>query len=309
MPKRDLTLDDIKAVMALQAEKPERETYKAVERLAFETCGWRLLTILKYVEKDQVVERVSSSDEKAYPLGGRKDQFLSVLIGRPLAVVQISLQLELNGDPVYNQLWDTTVEPHAPHNLLRDIGDVDTVPFPVRLGSLELRNDGVIGYLLPAENNTTFYAVHYPDEMSENDTFVRQIVQNGQYQGNISLQCQGPSVTATLIIDPRGSVHAYTGILPVLSAQLPPQAVETFMRQLQVTFRTGPIIADPGTLRIPQPAENHGTWSWIQRVGPPKNWETDAIVDADDQARLPDGSLQLREGWLQLSDIDEEGPS
>jgi hypothetical protein len=144
--------------------------------------------------------------------------------------------------------------------------------------------------------------------MSENDTFVRQIVQNGQYQGNISLQCQGPSVTATLIIDPRGSVHAYTGILPVLSAQLPPQAVETFMKQLQVTFQTGPIIADPGTLRIPEPAENHGTWSWIQRVGPPKNWETDAIVDADDKARLPDGSLQLREGWLQLSDIDEEGP-
>jgi hypothetical protein len=72
MPKRDLTLDDIKAVMALQAEKPERETYKAVERLALETCGWRLLTILKYVEKEQVVERVSSSDEKAYPLGGKK---------------------------------------------------------------------------------------------------------------------------------------------------------------------------------------------------------------------------------------------
>ena len=58
--------------MALQAEKPERETYKAVERLAKETCGWRLLTILKYVEKDAVVERLSSSDEKAYPLGGRK---------------------------------------------------------------------------------------------------------------------------------------------------------------------------------------------------------------------------------------------
>ena len=48
------------------------ETCKAVERLALETCGWRLLTILKYVEKDAVVERLSSSDEKAYPLGGRK---------------------------------------------------------------------------------------------------------------------------------------------------------------------------------------------------------------------------------------------
>ena len=72
MPKRDLTLDDVAAVMGLQAEKPERDTYKAVERLALETCGWRLLTILKYNEKDQVVERLSSSDEKAYPIGGRK---------------------------------------------------------------------------------------------------------------------------------------------------------------------------------------------------------------------------------------------
>ena len=72
MSKRDLTLSDISSIMALQAERPERETYRAVERLAKETCGWRLLTILKYVEKDSVVERVSSSDERAYPLGGRK---------------------------------------------------------------------------------------------------------------------------------------------------------------------------------------------------------------------------------------------
>lgn len=72
MSKRDLTLDDIKTIMARQAEKPERETYKAVERLAAETCGWRLLTVLKYVEKDSEVERISSSDETAYPLGGRK---------------------------------------------------------------------------------------------------------------------------------------------------------------------------------------------------------------------------------------------
>jgi hypothetical protein len=72
MSKRDLTLDDVRIVMTLQAEQAERETFKAVERLARETCGWRLLTILKYVENDAVVERISSSDEKAYPLGGRK---------------------------------------------------------------------------------------------------------------------------------------------------------------------------------------------------------------------------------------------
>ena len=72
MPTRDLTMDDVRAVMALQAERGAPDTYKAVERLAAETCGFRLLTILKYVEQDAVVERVASSDEKAYPIGGRK---------------------------------------------------------------------------------------------------------------------------------------------------------------------------------------------------------------------------------------------
>jgi hypothetical protein len=72
MPRRDLTIDDVCVAMALQAERPEAQTYKAVERLALETCGYRLLTILKVIESDAVVERVSSSDEKAYPVGGRK---------------------------------------------------------------------------------------------------------------------------------------------------------------------------------------------------------------------------------------------
>jgi GAF domain-containing protein len=72
MPRRDLTLDDVRTVMALQRERPPGETYKAVERLAKEACGWHLLTILKYVEAEGAVERVSSSDEASYPVGGRK---------------------------------------------------------------------------------------------------------------------------------------------------------------------------------------------------------------------------------------------
>jgi hypothetical protein len=34
--------------------------------------GWRLFTVLRYVEPAQAVERLYSSDEKAYPVGGRK---------------------------------------------------------------------------------------------------------------------------------------------------------------------------------------------------------------------------------------------
>lgn len=256
------------------------------------------------------------------PLGGRKDQFLSVLIGRPLAVVQARLKLSLHGDPVFNQYWNKTcTNPDAQEESqceqLKDIGGVLDLNFPVRLGSLELRDDGLIGYYLPAgDNYATLYTVHYPEKIAEGDRYLRRIIDPAPptggrpYQGDILLRCNGEAVTVTMLIDPRGSVHAYTGVLPVVSAALPGQLIEEFIRELQVTFRTGPVVADPGTMRIPQPAEQHGVWSWVQAVtssdGKPA-WSEVTIVDADDQARMPDAQLQLREGWLRLSGLSENG--
>jgi hypothetical protein len=241
------------------------------------------------------------------PLGGRRDQYLSVLIGRPLAVVQVELQLGLRGEPIYNQMWDdmATADKSNQPNLTwtKKIGEVENVPFPVRLGSLELRNDGLIGYFLPTGDYATFYSVHTSPEISKGDTYIKPIMNNSQYQGDITLQYQGPGVTATLLMDPRGCFHAYTAILPVKSVDLPANLIENFIRDMNVTFQTGPIIADPGTLRIPRPAEQHGVWNWIQAVPSPQNWEEDTIVNADDKARMPDAQLQLREGWLHLSGL------
>jgi hypothetical protein len=71
--KRELTLQDLAAIAARSTESADPiEVYRAVERIAAETIGWRLFTVLRYVESAQAVERVYSSDEKAYPVGGRK---------------------------------------------------------------------------------------------------------------------------------------------------------------------------------------------------------------------------------------------
>ncbi len=251
------------------------------------------------------------------PLGGRKDQFLSVLIGRPLAVVQLRLKLSLLGDPAFNQFWNRTCTPQEATQAsqctqLKDTGGVLDVEFPLRLGSLELRDDGLIGYYLSSENFAHFYTVHYPDKVAAGDKYLRRIIDpapptGGQpYQGNISLKCNGDGVTVTMLVDPRGRIHAYSGILPVVSTALPGQLVEDFIRGLQVTFRTGPVVADPSTMRIPQPAEEQGVWSWVQATGSQgTTWIEQTIVNADDQARMPDAQLQLREGWLKLSDLKE----
>ena len=71
--KRELTLQDVAAIMARSAESAtSTEAYRAVESIAADTVGWRLFTVLRYVETAQAVERVYSSNEKAYPVGGRK---------------------------------------------------------------------------------------------------------------------------------------------------------------------------------------------------------------------------------------------
>jgi hypothetical protein len=71
--KRELTMADVSAVIARSTESAEaREVYRTVERICAETIGWQLFTVLRYVEAAEAVERLYSSDEKAYPVGGRK---------------------------------------------------------------------------------------------------------------------------------------------------------------------------------------------------------------------------------------------
>ncbi|HEX8741663.1 MAG TPA: hypothetical protein VF712_00880 [Thermoleophilaceae bacterium] len=249
------------------------------------------------------------------PLGGRKDQFLSVLIGRPLAVVQAQLGLSLMGAPAFDQTWNAMATPTgatspAQCTWTQEAGDVGEPQFPVRLGDLDVRADGLVGYYLPSEAYSTFHTVHLPDEVSAGDTYLKQIAtaRNGgspQYQGDLALQVNAAPTTVTLVLDPRGPVHAFTGILPVTTAALAPRLVEDFVKQLAITFRTGPVLADPGALRIPLPGRQHGAWDWIQAI--PGGWEQDPIVAADDVARLPDAQLELREGWLRLTKVDDSG--
>jgi hypothetical protein len=246
------------------------------------------------------------------PMGGRRDQMLSVLLGRPLALVQVDVSLDLHGNAVYSQYWNKMAveDETAPTGFrwTKDTGGITDISLPVRLGSLDLPHDGLIGYFLgdTANNFKNFYSVHYGSDILSSDTFIKQILDPaaGTYNGDLKLAIGGPAVRVTMLIDPRGQLHAYSGVLPVTSVALPGNLVEDFIRKLKVTFQTGPVVADPGTLRMPQPAENNALWMWIQSTGAGTNWTEEAIVDADDKARMPEGPLQLKEGWLQLSGLE-----
>ncbi len=267
----------------------------------------KVVTALANQGSDTLSDFMQITDETLWmvnPVNGMANDSLAALIGRPLAVVSMQLNLTLNGDPITNQLWnsmltqDSTVENPT---IVQDSGGVLKMSFPVRLGSLDLRDDGLIGYFL--SDYAKFYAVHTEFKLNPADTFIQPILEtsgaNPAYQGDVAVTPNAASgVRLTLILDPQGCVHAYTGILPVNSVALDANTVQEFLKNLLVNFQTGPTLADPGTLRTPQPAGIQGVWSWTQAMG--GTWEQDSIVDTDDTARFPTQAPSLREGWLQL---------
>jgi hypothetical protein len=70
---RALTADDIASALTLSAAATDpMQVYLKIDALVRETVGHKFLTVLRFVEETQEVERLYSSDTKAYPVGGRK---------------------------------------------------------------------------------------------------------------------------------------------------------------------------------------------------------------------------------------------
>ena len=104
----------------------------------------------------------------------------------------------------------------------------------------------------------------------------------------------------TLIIDPRGGVHATSGILPRKKIELLREHVATALENMSVTFRVGPILSNPETIRMPLPSEIQGNWTWVRKTGLTV-WDESAVVDAVPEPKLSHTPSQIQEGWLKLA--------
>jgi len=71
--RRALTIDDLAALARLSSGPHEpKELYAAMDRLVQEVIGHKLFTLMRVHEATAEVERIYSSNEAAYPVGGRK---------------------------------------------------------------------------------------------------------------------------------------------------------------------------------------------------------------------------------------------
>jgi hypothetical protein len=204
---------------------------------------------------------------------------LATLIGFPVAVVRAQLLLELDGNPATSQLWTDTGTDND--------GGISQAAFPVVLGSASLDDDGVVGFFEDADPGSL--SSPYGPSASRYVTTAPATVTVGQ------------PVALTMLLHPLGTAHAFTGLLPPVTATLPSQFQTAPVHATEVTFRSGPLLTPPTAVQLPIPAFSSGDWAWLEYDASGGPALPRPLSRADSTARLPDAPPTLRDGWLRLT--------
>lgn len=222
----------------------------------------------------------------------------AVLLGRPLALVRASLDLELMGEPAYNQSW-----PDLANQVTQDVNNnfiwgndygFTKVNFPVKIGNIPQTSDGLVGYF---KNND--YGTFYSPEVEPGNPHVLPPADDNLV---VNFAADTAPVVISMLIEPRGVIHATTGILPVKTIDIPPDQYVDALEKLSLAFLTAPLLTSKSQLALPLPAQSGGSWSWVENDG--TAWAQNqqiAAVAAD--AVMNYTPQEILEGWLNLSNV------
>jgi len=102
----------------------------------------------------------------------------------------------------------------------------------------------------------------------------------------------------TLLLDPRGSVHATSGVLPVEQIAIPPEHYTDAVASLSLALSSHPVLSAGNTaaMSLALPKLSSGGWSWITIAD--RQWRTADTAAAASEAALNYTPQQISEGWL-----------
>ena len=110
----------------------------------------------------------------------------------------------------------------------------------------------------------------------------------------------------TLLMAPGAAVHVTSGVVPRSRTALSRSWFAPGLDTLVPSIRVGPVLVDPGDVRLPLVAALGEHQLLTTREGP-LGWRDDAILAAGSSALLPDRATILREGWIRVGSVPDPG--
>ena len=230
----------------------------------------------------ELLNLIDSSLARIRPAAARNN---AILVGRPLALVNATIGLELFG-----KAW---TDPHKGFVKRDSPGSaLDTLRVRVNLGDLHNVEDGLIGYFKESAFDR-IVVPQFPDKVTASDYLgdpKKHAVQVGF----------GSPQQITLLMDPWGSVQAACGIVPAKTISLADAELDETVMQMETSFRVGPVLVQADRIALPTPTGDKGVWNFS---GPLTN-QTAAAVAALDPRHFSDQPVVATEGRLLL--LNEE---
>lgn len=217
------------------------------------------------------------------PATARRD---TVMVGRPLALVNADIGLELFG-----KAW---IDPNKPVVTREGTGDaaLNNLRVRVNLGYSHSIEDGLVGYFKSNVYNH-IVATQLPDEL-KSSAYTKDPAGDPLRIGF------GAPEQLTLLMDPWGSVQAACGIVPAKTITLGRAELDEIVVRMETSFRVGPVLLQADRVALPTPAVDKGSWNFS---GPSTNHTVTAVVAIDPKTFI-DQPVLATEGRLLL--LNEE---
>ncbi|MEN0004289.1 MAG: RICIN domain-containing protein [Bacteroidota bacterium] len=230
---------------------------------------------------------------------------IAMLTGRPMAVVRLKISFELMGLPAHDRTWTALRDQidrlqHHEEELHTHWQDM---LFPVRLGNYMMLNDGLVGFWQEDEAGNHIGPLYTMASHTE-----RPDILPHDKETLLWLPLNGKPVTLTLLVDPRGSVHVTTGVLPVQNLAFRKELITPALERISAWFLQAPILQPKSAkdvLKI-KPAEEPGyEWKWLEaandhHAATDDKWHEIERFELAGKKPSFDDDSELREGWLIL---------
>lgn len=249
------------------------------------------------------------------PLGTVGTASVAGLVGRPIAVVRATVCLEVMDDlHLLDYPDEATRQARA-----QAYAALAERAITVRLGELTRSDDGLLAYAI--NDDYSRLSAVAPEVLTQAretgrlkgqlSTYGRGSQEPPQAQPITHLFLSGPThltlhpghtLRLTLLMSPGGKLNATSGLLPRKSLALARDWFHDSLVKLSPSFRVGPVLVDPGVVRLPM-VTGLGDKQAFTRRDTPQTWRDDPIAAATQTAYLPELPSTLQEGWIRVQQV------
>lgn len=292
--------------------------------VAADTAAWQATPAPAESALSALLRTIDTTAWTSDPLGVIGTEHHSALVGRPIAVLRMTIGLEVDDNAADIQL---PLDAPSLSALQAASEQLSSQPVTVRIGELTRTDDSVLGYFV--DDDYSRFTPVSPEVLGAARASGRLQGQLGvlgstgpgnpppqtavthQYvdadETPLSLR-PGQVLTLTVLMAPGGAAHATSGIVPRVRRALARDWIADSLKKLSPTFRIGPVLCDPATVRLPK-ATGLPTQQVFTRRTDPSTWEDDPIAAVTQAALLPDAPAVTREGWLRAAAPPPAGQS